>query len=133
MLTLSFPLTLQQAVSQIITTIALGIFTVTDTSFKGEAKFLSDSLTLKVVTKARQFYLVKSQFFKSYINQGTRRFGYIASAPIVWVQGIANFQYIVFVAMVEINRANDFISPFDHNAVTSWEIVLFIALRKNMF
>ena len=59
-------------------------------------------------------------------------FWHITSAPIVWVQGIANLQHIVFVAMVEVNRANNFICPFDHNSIASWEIVLFIALRKDM-
>ncbi|SIA39106.1 Uncharacterised protein [Mycobacteroides abscessus subsp. abscessus] len=48
------------------------------------------------------------------------------------MQGIANLQYIVFVAMVEINRSYNFISPFDHNAVASWEIVLLIAFKKDM-
>ena len=65
MFILSFPLVLYQAVSQIITAIALSIFPVSYASFKGETKLLCDSLTLKVVPKARQFNLVKSQFFKS--------------------------------------------------------------------
>lgn len=59
MFILSFPLTLQQAVSQIITAIALGIFTVSYACFKGETKLLSNSLTLDIVAKARQFYLMK--------------------------------------------------------------------------
>jgi hypothetical protein len=75
---------------------------------------------------------MKPQFFKSQINQGTRCFWHIASPPIVWVQGIANLQHIVFVAMIEVDRTNDFIGSFDHNSIASWEIVLFIALRKDM-
>ena len=52
MVVLCLPLTLQQAVSQIITAIPLGIFAVSDSSFKGKAKLLSDTLTLGIVAKA---------------------------------------------------------------------------------
>jgi len=52
----------------------LGILAVSYASFEGEAKFFCDSLTLKVIPKASQFNLMKIQFFKSQINQGTRCF-----------------------------------------------------------
>ncbi len=61
------PLALQQATSQIVTAIALGICGL-GCGFEGEAKLLCDSLTLKVIAKASQFNLVKTHSFKSQIN-----------------------------------------------------------------
>gem|GEM_PF-5594877 len=100
-------------------------------------------------TGIRNFMLAKNMTGRTYVKPikmanglgfmanvsfapGARCFWHIASPPIVWVQGIANLQHIVFVAMVEVNRSNNFISLFNDNSVASWKIFLFIALRKNV-
>ena len=59
------PLTPQQAIYQTVTAISLNILSVSDASFEGEAKLLCDALTLDIVAKADQFYLVKTQIFKA--------------------------------------------------------------------
>ena len=59
------PLTPQQAISQIITAIAFGIFAISYTSFEGKSKFFCDSLTLDIVTKAREFNLVRPKSLKA--------------------------------------------------------------------
>ena len=61
----NLPLTLQQTIYQTVTAVSLGIFAVPYASFEGKAKLHCNSLTLDIGTKARQFYLVKTQFFES--------------------------------------------------------------------
>lgn len=125
MFILSLPLIPQQSISQLCTAIALCIFAVSEASFKGETKLLSNSLTLFIVIKTSNFNLVEFKDGKSNLYQSTNSFWHITLPPIIWMQEVANFKNIVLMTVIEVTRANDSVIPLNCNAIARRKFLLF--------